>query len=169
MDEFVKGLCLTEHIHVLTVAMWYALEELVHVEVISQALLLSLAGSRVQIASVSVKERCKATHECGTHLIRAEGNRADDAYCGRTATMNSNATTCGLSVKRSGVLYQHDLPLHRKTSSSHLSSQMLQVTLRSPCRRCRQCPSTHFVVALSLTCCTIAGCMIVLAANVLCA
>lgn len=59
------------------------------------------------------------------------------------------------------------LQLHLKDSSSQRSSQMAQIDLPSLFLRMKQCPSTHFVISLSRTGCTIMFGMIVLAAKVL--
>lgn len=56
VNELIECLRLSQHVHIFAVAMWYALQELVHVEVVDESLLLSLARGRVHVASISVEQ-----------------------------------------------------------------------------------------------------------------
>lgn len=56
VNEFVESLRLSQHVHVLAVAMWDAPQELLHVEVVDHSLSLMLARSRMHIATISVKK-----------------------------------------------------------------------------------------------------------------
>ena len=41
MDELVEGLRLAQHVHIVAVSMWHTLQELIHVEVVDESLLLT--------------------------------------------------------------------------------------------------------------------------------
>ena len=89
VDKLVEHLCLAEHVHVLGVAVWDALEESVHVEVVDQACLARFSGGRVEILAVSVEERGEASNECSSDLIGAESGRAREADCRDATSVDS--------------------------------------------------------------------------------
>lgn len=109
MNEFVEALSLTEHGHVFAVTMGHTSEERVHVKVVDQTGLLTLAGCRKHVATVGVKQGGETTHKCCSHLVGSEGNRANYAHRGSTTTMNSDVTACELLASSSlvhGLAYQ---------------------------------------------------------------
>lgn len=89
MDEFVEHLRLAEHIHVLRVAVWNALEESVHVEVIDQAGLARFSGGWMEILAVGVEEGGEASNKCSSDLIGAESGWAWKADCRDAASVDS--------------------------------------------------------------------------------
>lgn len=91
--EFVEGLCLPQHIHIVAVSVWDTLQELVHVEVVNESLLPPFSRSGMHIAPVGVEEGCEASHKRGAYLVCTESNRADDTHHGRTPPVHNNATT----------------------------------------------------------------------------
>lgn len=79
--------------HVLRVAMWYALQESIHVEVVDEPSFAGLARSCVKILAVSVKEGGEAADERGADLVGAESGWADQADC-RDAASVDGACAC---------------------------------------------------------------------------
>ena len=61
VDELVEHLCLAEHVHILRVTVWHALEEGVHVEVIDQACLARFSRGWVKILAIGVEEGGEAS------------------------------------------------------------------------------------------------------------
>ena len=92
VDEFVESLRLAEHVHVLAVAVWYALKELVHVEMVGHPGFAPLAGRRVQEAAIGVEEGGEAADEGGADLVRAEGNGADYGDSSKASEVDVDAT-----------------------------------------------------------------------------
>lgn len=87
VNELVEGLCLTQHMHVLAVAMRDALEELVDVEMVEHACFAAFTGCWVEEATVGVEEGGEASDESCADLVCPECDGADECQAVQTAVM----------------------------------------------------------------------------------
>ena len=90
VDEFVEGLRVAQHVHVLAVAVRDAFEELVDAEAVEHAGFAVLAGGRVEEAAVGVEEGGEAAHERRADLIGAESDGADERHAAKTAVVGDD-------------------------------------------------------------------------------
>ena len=65
-------LCLLQNSNVLSVLVWKAFHERIHVETVKQPSLLLLAICRYKILLICVEQAGKASHECRTDLVWME-------------------------------------------------------------------------------------------------
>lgn len=91
MDELVEGLCLAQHVHIVAVSMWHTLQELIHVEVVDESLLLTFSRGWMHIAPIGVEEGREAADEGCAYLVCAERHRADYAHGRRTTAVYVDA------------------------------------------------------------------------------
>lgn len=93
MDEFVEGLCLPQHVHIITVSVWHTLQELVHVEMVDESLLLAFTRSWVHVASIGIEEGCEASDKGSPDLVCTESHRTDYAHGVCATAVHCDTTT----------------------------------------------------------------------------
>lgn len=76
----VRTLSLLEHLNVLQVLMWQALDEFVHLEMVEQTRLLLVTAGGAHVSPVCIQKARKASYKRRSDLIGAECRGAYYAY-----------------------------------------------------------------------------------------